>query len=140
MNSLEISRILSTNYYTKKQFKGVYSSDLIPDLTEYPSLIIINTAPSGHQGLHWTLIYAESSTLVEYFDPLGNKPEGFIYKYLKRFDHITYNFCPIQPFWSNACGIYVIIYAIARCRHLNLTQTLFNLSQISPLLLENLLL
>lgn len=139
MNSVQISIILSSNPYTKKAFIGCFPCDKIPAPVKFPFLAIVNTDRSGQIGTHWILIYAKSRSEIEQFDPLGNKPDGYILRFLKNFDSIKYTNLPVQQKWSHACGIYVLLYAIFRCKGQSRLKTLSSLAQLPPFLIEQLL-
>lgn len=140
MNSQQITQILLQNPYTKSYFKGCYPSDQIPlQITQFPYFIIVNTKPSTHQGEHWQFIWVESAKRAQFFDSFGSKPQGQIAAYLQKFTKLTTNDEPIQRTWSQACGIYVILYAIAKCRREAHAKIIKNLLQISPFTIEQML-
>jgi hypothetical protein len=120
MNSSEINKILQNNIYTKNYFKGVYPSNNIPSLNQFPFTLIVNTDPLGQPGTHWVAIYAINQNSAEYFDSFGNSPNTNIGSYLNRFKDVNRNKTKIQSIFDNSCGAHVIYYTIQKCRGSNL--------------------
>lgn len=139
MNSLQISQILSSNLYTKSKFLGCVPCDLIPSPSHFPFFVIVNTDESRKPGKHWCLIYAENSENAEYFDSFGKKPKAQIRKYLERFKKVFYSTQCIQEKWSEACGLFCILYAIQRSRGGTPKQIVSSLKKLNPLVIENFL-
>ena len=119
MNSLELENFLRRDTKCAKMFRGVIASDQLNQLILEPkSIYIVNTAPTGHPGLHWTAIYYEDKEhLVEFWDSLGQKPEiygPYFNDFFKRCNY-QYNDTRIQG-QKSTCGHFCLFYAFYKCR------------------------
>lgn len=135
MNTIELETCLRLNKFTKKFFKGVFAADQLPISPLSPScksIIIANTAPSNHPGLHWTC-FVVTPQKIEFFDSAGASyyKNKYFAKFIKRNSEnksISFNKLPIQSRHSNICGQYCALYAIfrAQCKSANFFISKFN--------------
>lgn len=139
MNSLQITRILSSNPYTSKYFAGTFPSDQIPLKHSYPYFIVVNTDAANKPGKHWVLIWMESAEKAEFFDSFARRPQGPILRFLHRFKTILYNNKPLQSVLSEACGVFVCLYAILRSRGYSHSKIVYSFSRMPFSFFENLL-
>lgn len=95
---------------------GVYAEDRLPDITERPRAIIVNTDPADKSGTHWTAIYLKSNGKGEFFDSYGREPDIPVQYYMDRHapDGWLYNTRKVQGYWSTLCGAYCLQYLEAR--------------------------
>lgn len=137
MNSYQIHRILARNPYTRNYFEGVYACNEIPHLQHFPHFFIVNTDPQPSHGLHWTLIYVQSSDKVEFFDSFGEPPNAYISSFLTRFRHVQMNRQKLQQEHSQTCGVFCILFAVERCRgHNGIENICSRIAQFPPSLFE----
>ena len=114
MDTVLIKKLLKTF----KCFKGVYSSDNIPQFTNFPIHIIVNTDPSYKKGEHWVAISINENGFGEYFDSFGLPPLkkdlfNFMTKNCK--NSWIYNKLCLQNVTSTTCGHYCVLYTMFRC-------------------------
>lgn len=132
MNNLQISTILSNNRITKPSFKGVFSSNNIPIFSHYPHCFVANTDRMGYKGTHWIACYCPSRLSIEYFDPLGERPNTDLQKYLSRFPFKLYNTYQIQSPFSSTCGHYCIYFLLMRCNRISFKESI-NILKTKPI-------
>src|SRR6266700_3613809 len=99
------------------EFMGVFPRDILPDVTNFPASLIINTDTSDKSGEHWVAVYISNRGFGEYFDSYGLKPlyKEFIYfmdKYCP--NGWQYNSTPIQGLVSTNCGQYCVVYVFLK--------------------------
>ena len=105
--------------YFRRYVKGVFASNTLPQIvTQYPSAFIVNTQPLPMPGEHWVAIIMRSPSQAEFFDSLGKSPADYnqdIQEFLRK-NRIQCNFksMRLQPSNSNLCGLYVLVFLIAR--------------------------
>lgn len=132
MLALQIDKFLKRNPITKETYMGTYASDMIPMLKwQYPHCFCVNTSDSNEEGEHWTAIFVESPTHVEFFDSFGEWPprsEG-IMNYLNNFIKISFNSIQFQSEKSSTCGKYVIYFLHMRNKNYSFNQIIKNLQK-----------
>jgi len=119
---------LSTNQLHKilckrlpQVFKGVYSSDLLPESKHYelPWCIVVNTDCSHGSGIHWQSWYKDVEGIIHHFCSLGSPPVTKKWlKYLNvhtRNGHWVMQRRKIQGTFSSFCGHYCLYYLLVRC-------------------------
>lgn len=119
MNSEQLLNIVKTDPCLNLRVKGVYASNTLPRfVTQYPSAFIINTQPLPLPGEHWIAIIVHSPLRAEFFDSLGHTPadynqdiQNFLDKNSKR---CYYKATRLQPRNSDLCGLYVLVFLIAK--------------------------
>jgi hypothetical protein len=128
LSNIDIDKILKSDRYTKKIYKGFLFPRENEDLSvkldnlQVPSLYIVNTDYITESGLHWLLvIYCETRTL--YFDPVGFP--SLIYNLpfvIERLDTpLLRNIFTAQNYKSRSlsCGHFVVAYALLLARGLD---------------------
>jgi hypothetical protein len=119
MNSTELLNMVKIDPCLRRYVKGVFASNTLPQtITQYPSAFIVNTQPLPMPGEHWVAIIMRSPSQAEFFDSLGKSPADYnqdIQKFLT-LNSVQCNFKSIrlQPRNSDLCGLYVLVFLIAR--------------------------
>ena len=128
-----IHDILSTCPVTKKLFKGVYARGLLPtwDVSEGPSIIVVNSSSFRGRGTHWLLVCFTSQYTI-FADPLGLTPDIYNYNILVERGGvpIILNIDTVQSIVSNSCGYHCIFFAYCFASGLTLTEILTHYSKI----------
>jgi hypothetical protein len=101
--------------------------------------IVSNTQDSSKFGRHWIALFALNAQKVEVFDSLGHAPNACVRKFTSKFPEVWYNNECVQQSWSNACGIFALLYLIHRCRGLKREHIVSSLKHLPPLFVERLL-
>lgn len=134
MNTKQIWNALSSNFYTIKDFDGVYSIDNLKDIKCKPKLIICNTDPSYKPGTHWVLFFFNKDN-VEFYDSLGKDLNeygkdfyNFVKKFVNSYERSTER---TQPVKSSLCGVYCLYYAYYRCKGVDMENIIDSMN--SPL-------
>lgn len=127
MNSNQLDRILGKNYYTKKYFKGVYSSNNIPTYKIFPHCFVANTDKKGTFGEHWVGFFIKDDKNAEYFDSYGEDPNRDITKFLSNFSKVNLNNRSIQSPFSDSCGHYCVYYIYNKCKGISFIEIIKNL-------------
>ena len=100
----------------KKNFLGVFSSDLYPLRRRKKFFLIFNLSKHYQRGSHFIAI-AKVGESVIYFDPLGKKCSNIgILKYLLKLkSKMKYNKTKIQSDESIFCGFFCLAFLIYIC-------------------------
>lgn len=117
MNTVQLTSVMdriSCNIH----FLGVLPCDYLPKepLKKLPSMVILNTHPSGLPGQHWLAIYINEEGVGCFFDSFGNKPDyqGFpsiIKNFLKlNSKEIQHSNVQVQDFTSDTCGQHCVFF------------------------------
>ena len=70
MNTIQLTRILRKDKYTRGVFQGVYPSDKLPtSISSYPALFIANVDTSEKPGSHWVAFYFTENRKGAFFIP-----------------------------------------------------------------------
>ena len=118
MDTSEIMDLMMKDKKIKKNFKGVYPIDLIPENLDYPSLIVVNLDSSEKKGSHWVVLHYISNHIVEHFDSIGRKPEEHIISILfKKILTYKYNHKRLQSLYTNTCGLFCLFYSYYSARN-----------------------
>lgn len=122
MDELQIKAILSRMAWTKHAFRGVYSSNTLPEkIYERPCALVVNTDEEHEPGSHWIAIYLDENGDAEYFDSYGLPPlSNYILDFLKihsKQSHWTFNDRQLQHAITTMCGGYCIFFLMYRCRY-----------------------
>lgn len=117
MNSQEIQRALMRHRHTQRHFLGVFPSDGLPPILQYPASLVVNLDPHDHPGSHWTAIYMDGNKKATYFDSLALPPIPAIKLLLRTYGRKRA--CSkrvLQELTSTVCGYYCVLYILARSR------------------------
>jgi hypothetical protein len=123
MDGVTIENILRKDPKCSPMFVGVFACNRLPKWinTERSSLLVCNTDTYGRPGIHWIVLYIESSEYGEYFDSLGRPPDAsfrnFLHKHCARW---TYTDNQIQSIISRFCGHYCLFYSLHVARGYNI--------------------
>jgi len=120
----QINCILETDSYSKLIFAGTFACNKVSNavISRNKFIIIVNTAPSTHPGVHWVLFTKLDSENVFFFDSLA-KPidlygiffKNLVVKLSKSFK-IMRNLHILQTDTSTLCGTYCIYIALGLSR------------------------
>jgi len=100
--------------------RGVFPSDKLPVVNNYPSALIANTDSRDQPGTHWIAMYFVTSDESEFFDSYGFPPETYdMDGYIVR-ENTCYNDKPLQGLNSDVCGDYCLFYLLHRARNVDL--------------------
>ena len=78
MNTIQITRALKQDQFTKKTFCGVFPRNKLPTtIDKYPCGLVANIDPSSEPGTHWVAFYFPSERKGELFDSYGKPPECY---------------------------------------------------------------
>lgn len=119
MNSTQLLNMVKTDPCLRRFVKGVFASNTLPQMvTEFPSAVIVNTQPLPFPGEHWVALIVYSPLQAEFFDSLGKSPADYsqdIQNFLKTNSaECRFKSYRLQPRNSNLCGLYVLVFLIAR--------------------------
>lgn len=131
MNNLNIYKILSRDPHTSKYFVGVFPSDKIPRITEFPAALVINTDKHTEEGSHWLAIFIVNHQTLEFFDSYGFPPDKYgedITRFVTRYSRIKWNKICLQSLTSNVCGPFCIYFLLKRCKGLDMYFIVCNLA------------
>ena len=117
MDSNEIKDLMMKDKKIKKNFKGVYPIDLIPQNLDYPSLIVVNLDSSEKKGSHWIVLHYISNHIVEHFEYINNIlfKQNLTYKYNNK---------RLQSLYSNTCGLFCLFYSYYSSRNEDMVRIL----------------
>ncbi len=113
MNSLELAEYFQGKNQ-KQIFKGVYSSNNLPNSFTLPAAFIINLSPTNLPGTHWVVIFIDKQRHLEYFDSFGIYPQvpnilAFMKKQSRK---ITCTNQQLQHITSKNCGKFASVYVM----------------------------
>lgn len=118
MDSLQLTRILTSNPYTQKSFYGVFPCDMLPrkKLLQRPLSLVINTHPHNLPGEHWLAIYLTEEKTGEFFDSYGHPPDHPLFpktimSFLRKNVYKTvFQGRPVQAPDSVVCGYHCVFF------------------------------
>lgn len=114
MNGEQLDDFLKRDPYTRRAYRGVYSSDALPTINlAFPAALVINTDVSGGEGEHWVALYIDPWRVGTYFDSYGLPPmQRTIQTFLDEhaFKRWTFSTRSIQGALSSHCGIYCLYF------------------------------
>lgn len=124
MNSTQLLNVVKMDPCLRRNVKGVFASNTLPPIvTQYPSAFIVNTQPLPLPGEHWVVIIIQSLSQAEFFDSLGKSPADYnqdIQKFLRKNSaQCNVKSIRLQPRNSDLCGLYVLVFLIARLCYKN---------------------
>ena len=109
MDTLQINSILFNDPFTKKYFLGTFPCDKLPSKTPREFSLVVNVDRSDQPGLHWQSVFGRGDD-VFFMDSFGNRPQGLILEFCKRFPHVYYNAMAHQKPTATTCGKYSIFH------------------------------
>ena len=116
MNGAEIEERVQQYSEARKYFKGVYSSDLMPQFTP-PFSFICNTDVHTGPGEHWVTWFVFNDH-VEFFDGFGRSPTNPMFpKYFTEYLNnrmCWYNSRQLEGIFATSCGQFSIFYLCLR--------------------------
>lgn len=143
MNSLEITRYLRHNKFTKQYFVGCYPIDKLPTRANANKLqlFVVNVSESTQKGLHWFLIAVyptgrlpkqqlthHPDQILIYDSCVTNifKSNFFIEEFFDRNkrSYIIFNRCKTQGDFSDICGEHVLTIGYLLSKGINFEQIL----------------
>ena len=83
MYNWQLEKVLRSDPYTSKLFRGVYPIDCIPRAIKFLAALIASTQPSDQDGEHWVLLYLLSEREGDFFDSYGHLPGSLDPKFRK---------------------------------------------------------
>lgn len=112
MDETSLAILLSNCSHLKHKFAGVFAANNFKPLKPN-SFQIINESPAYHKGTHW-IVMARRGEKIYFADPLGKGIENYPIIFC-RCSLMYPNICnfsyPIQPVYTNDCGLYCIYVA-----------------------------
>jgi hypothetical protein len=141
MNSIQLNEYLSAQN-ENNIFKGVFSSDTLPNSFTIPAAFIVNLSPSTSIGTHWISIFIDKYHNIDYFDSFGLPARvTTILSFLKRHGRkIRYVNNQLQHLISKNCGKFAAVFVIFKILNKSTEHfiELFNQNLIiNDLLIEN---
>lgn len=118
MDTIQLTKAMTQNRYTKKNFRGIFPSDRLPGKVKRPALIIANTDEASKPGQHWVAFYMPKRGPTEYFDSIGRPPllKNFQKFILKNGTNYKTNDQRLQGSFSTTCGNYCAVYLLHRAK------------------------
>ena len=124
MDTIELTRILSSDPYARHCFAGVRASDHLTSkkMPKAPSCLIVNTDPCWKPGTHWLAIFMDENRNLEFFDSYGQHPLKYrrVYEFLrwhgKDENEWKTNTKQLQGPLSSTCGQFCLYFLLWRCR------------------------
>ena len=129
MNSIQITKLMNQDKFTRKHFKGVYRIDLVLENLTNPSIIVVNLYRSYKKGSHWIVLHYNDIEKAEHFDSIGNKPDEVLHNLLvdKKITY-KYNNKRLQNYLADTCGRFCLYYSFYSCREWTMEKILNTLS------------
>ena len=100
-------------------FIGVFPLDLLPNVTQLPAALVVNTDKAHEPGEHWIAIYLKTNGKGQYFDSFGMPPfkeELIDFMELNCPKGWTHNKIMFQNILGITCGHYCVLFIKLRCR------------------------
>ena len=126
LNTIQLDRVLRSDRVAGPLFLGVFSKDRLPSvIPKYPSGLIVNSDTSRGAGEHWMAVFYNKDRSCEFFDPYGLHPKFYgLLEHLKNTaKRVTWNRVAYQPYYSQACGYYCLIYMLLKSRNISLKKS-----------------
>lgn len=121
-------------------FLGTHPCDELPEITEYPACLTLNTDPHYRPGEHWQCIYIDAQKKGDFFCSFAQKPQDSVIEYLNKYTNKwSRNRKRVQALIkaSKACGHFSTIYLTYKClghsnqKFLNLFKKVKNKDQLA---------
>ena len=120
MKARKLNSILKGNFYTRKNFLGVYPSCKIPETKKTKYCFISNTENHNEPGEHWVVWFIKNSEIF-FFDSFGRSPydRSFPHSFADladQFKKCNYVSIPVQhpntPWCGLHCMHFIYIFSI----------------------------
>lgn len=125
MQGNELSNFIAKFSTLDAYFKGVFSINTMPKSLNKRQFFFTNIDLNSGTGSHWICVIKNDNNELELFDSLGNtdvKIEWFLkHCEIKPKHQLNYNLTPVQNILSNACGKFVLYFAIKRLFNIDLS-------------------
>ena len=118
MNEEEIAKILTTDSFTRRNFRGVFAKDeftIFSNLNSHQTFIV-NTDNSNQPGSHWVAFQFSGDYSCEYFDSYGFPPSFYGFDNVLKSYKIYMSNKRIQGYKSSVCGQYCVLFLLLRGR------------------------
>lgn len=135
MNAANLEYFIYMDSAVKRQYKGTFSIDNLPNMpTQYPCFIICNTSKSHQYDGHWVVLNFIDSVSCKFFDSYGRPPHNcnngnLLFEYLKNFN-VEYNNAVLQSTKTSVCGFYCLYTIYYLCRNVSMEKALAGFSSI----------
>ena len=118
LTSNELTQLSESDKLLNLQFGGVFSSDILPKIEDYPIGFIFNNEPSTEAGMHWLAFYFPNKDKSEFFDSYGFPPEFYTPNFTKFIKNTKrhINTKTLQSMDTAVCGDYSLFYLWHRVR------------------------
>ena len=118
LSSDELTQLAASDPLVKSQFQGVFPSDILPKIEQYPAGFIFNNEPSTEAGMHWLAFYFPEKGQSEFFDSYGFPPEFYTPNFTKLIKNTKrhINTKTLQSLDTAVCGDYSLFYLWHRVR------------------------
>jgi hypothetical protein len=117
MQSIEIVRLMLSDSVIRPIFKGVFPIDKIPDITSYPSAMIVNMDGHDEPGSHWVALYFDKKRRCDFFNSYGVEPKDILKAYIEKNSvSYSYNEKQVQKIFTTTCGQFCIFFLFWRVR------------------------
>ena len=118
LTSDELTQLAASDPLLKSRFQGVFPSDILPKIEQYPAGFIFNNEPSTEAGMHWLAFYFPEKDQSEFFDSYGFPPEFYTPNFTKFIKNTTrhINTKTLQSLDTAVCGDYSLFYLWHRIR------------------------
>ena len=95
--------------------RGVFPSDKLPVINEYPSALIANTDPHNQPGTHWIAMYFVTPDESEFFPPETYDMDEYVLQ-----ESTYFKDKPLKRLMSDVCGDYCLLYLLHQARNVDL--------------------
>ena len=117
MNATEIKHALEGNAITREIFRGVFSSDTVPDTFDtFPYEYVVNTDRTSKPGAHWIAVYQTQPGEVETFVSFGRDFTSYSSHFdgMQQQNRIISHSCQLKSNFSTVCGQYCLFFLLRR--------------------------
>lgn len=112
MNGRRISYVLQSDPVTCRLYSGLGGPDTgLPEIKNFPSLVVLNTAPSYEKGEHWCVVYLQAKNRCYFFDSYGKDPRAYEFNGFFTGTRVTSNRRQVQGVFTDTCGHHCIYFS-----------------------------
>lgn len=129
MDTVELTRALTSNEITQPYFRGVFARDQTKEAKSFinpnrANIFIFNTDPKSEPGEHWVCVYIQGGK-GELFDSFGMEPSNDLFNFIhSNTESWIRNTMRFQSLLSSVCGQYCIFFACKRSMNFSFDQIL----------------